>query len=937
MDSVTLTKVLQASLSPNAADIKQSETQLSHAENQGAGQLLLTLMNLVFNAAEQIPVRQAAAIFSKNLLKRRWVKSEDDAIQHKPLEDSFKEEVRGFLLGATCGPSAVPQPKQVQSQINAIISFIADIDFPNRWPTLLPALVKTLQSSPSNELRLNALTCLCTVFRKYKTASRSTEVLLELKYLLPLFQEVHLELFRSVLPGIVSDPSGASSPEVFAAMDQIMEIFYSLNVVDIPEYYQDNVTSWMSGFLQILAIPTVSNRNTDEPGLVETLKTLSCENLSLYADKYQEAFEPFVGASVKAVWSLLVSLDLNENRFDLLVASGIRFLSSAANTRWTQSPFEEQEALVQICEKLILPNIQLRESDIELFSDNPDDYIRKDLQNADAETRRRSAVDLVKALSKFYESQVTDILVRYVQSLLGSTAQSNPRAKDACIQLVSAVAVKGETRAQGVTQVNPKVDVNQFFSTQLLPDLRQGTTFVTNNEERGLLVASGLKFIILFRSQLSKDLLNEALPFLIGLINGQSPKVVYCYAAHAVFLLSHIPVSSEVAAVGIKEALDIIASLGDQNEYLIKLVSRLVTHTSQPPAGTLSKLLVLVSTFSTNPVNAVFTHYMFESLGYLVAASRADSRESLIQPLCQLLDRNVMEYIPYALQVLSLLIESATLTSPVFSQLISLLMTEELWRNPSLVPGMVRIVSAYLFRADLFTPVLSGPAIASRVQLLLGTTKFEAAGFELVNAIFSSQLPTSEAIVQPLILSILTKIHQRRTERLIRSLGLSLACLVANPLNTPDILISVLEKIQPGLSIQVIKDLWMHAVSGLNANTMSPKHRKVYLVAIGKLLSSPNVQGNPVLAQAIVTACESMLLINPSKQPSSAPTTVDGEHRDGASGAEHEFEVSYARLVSTTNQIAEKDFYPQLEGDGSGALKGVLPQGGALAHWNTSI
>jgi exportin-2 (importin alpha re-exporter) len=940
LDVATLTRVLQSSMSPNPAEIKQAESQLTQAEDQSAGSLLITLLSTVFNLSENIPVRQAAAIFSKNLLKRRWLKSEDDAIQHKPLDSNYKDQVRNVLVESTCGPSAVPQVRQVQAQINAIISFIAEVDFPSGWPSLLPSLVATLRSSPSDELRLNALTCSCSVFKKYKSVSRSATILRELQYLLPLFQEVHLDLFKSVLPAIVGNPSGTSK-EVFAAMEQILDIFYSLNVVDIPEFYQDNINIWIAGFLELLALPTQKSPNTDEPGPLESLKALACENLSLYADKYQDPFEPFVASSVKAVWSLLVSLDLNEGRFDLVVAAGIRFLSSAANTRWTQSPFEEHEALVQICEKLVLPNIQLRDADVELFSDNADDYMRKDLQNADAETRRRSAVDLVKALSKFYEGQVTDILLRYVQTLLTGAAQSNPRAKDACIQLVSAVAVKGETRAQGVTQVNAKVDINQFFASHILPDLRQGTG---NSEERGVLVASALKFVILFRNRLEVGLVAQAVPSISSMITVKSPKVVQSYAAHALFLISSVPNVTLPAEAygGIENALTIIASTGEQNEYLIKLVSRLLMIGSLPQAGkeaVLGKLLILISTFSINPVNAVFTHFLFESLGSVVSGSSLPVREKLIPPLCQLLEKNVMEYIPYALQILALLIESSPTGSEIFNQLLTLLMNEELWRNPSLVPGIARIVSAYLHRADLYGPRMDLTTLVGRIQLLLGTSKFEGVGFELTNTLFTSNLGSAvgENVLHPLLLSALTKIHTKRTDKLVRMFGLSLACLVAHM--GGDSLVAVLEKIQVGLSLQVIKDLWMTSVSGLNANTLSRKSKKAYLVALSKLLTMNSVQTNPVLLHAILAASEAMLVANPGKVSVGEPG-VEFERKDEV-GGDHEFEVTYAKLVSTANAVLDADFLPQIEGDGVAQFRAVvkgLPMGAlqsnqSLAQW----
>jgi len=45
-------------------------------------------------------------------------------------------------------------------------------------------------------------------------------------------------------------------------------------------------------------------------------------------------------------------------------------------------------------------------SDEELFEDNPEEYIRRDIEGSDVDTRRRAACDLVKALSKEFE-QIT--------------------------------------------------------------------------------------------------------------------------------------------------------------------------------------------------------------------------------------------------------------------------------------------------------------------------------------------------------------------------------------------------------------------------------------------------------------------------------------------------------------------------------------------------
>ena len=47
-------------------------------------------------------------------------------------------------------------------------------------------------------------------------------------------------------------------------------------------------------------------QDTDEPGLSEQLKTQMCNNIAIYAQKYDEAFAPHLPKFVTAVWNLLI-------------------------------------------------------------------------------------------------------------------------------------------------------------------------------------------------------------------------------------------------------------------------------------------------------------------------------------------------------------------------------------------------------------------------------------------------------------------------------------------------------------------------------------------------------------------------------------------------------------------------------------------------------
>ena len=80
--------------------------------------------------------------------------------------------------------------------------------------------------------------------------------------------------------------------------------------------------------------------------------------------------------------------------------------------------FESAESLRSISQQIIVPNMQLRDSDVELFEDDPIEFIRRDLGGSDSDTRRRAATDFVRSLSEQFEQQLTALFGEYVQAYL---------------------------------------------------------------------------------------------------------------------------------------------------------------------------------------------------------------------------------------------------------------------------------------------------------------------------------------------------------------------------------------------------------------------------------------------------------------------------------------------------------------------------------------
>jgi len=213
-------------------------------------------------------------------------------------------------------------------------------------------------------------------------------------------------------------------------------VFYDLNAAALPNAFNDNRDAYIQGSLALL-----SYRNAGMPSSLSPLKCQICSNLTLYATRYEEAFQPCVSICVRAVWELLAAPEQNHE----LAAAGMIFLSAVARGTFNNpSPFAENTALQAIFDKVILPNLQVTQCDVELFRDDPREYTARNLEGADQDTCRRAAIDLVISLRKHHDARVGEIVVDYASKLLaqaeGAGLEREMLCKDACLSLVTALA-----------------------------------------------------------------------------------------------------------------------------------------------------------------------------------------------------------------------------------------------------------------------------------------------------------------------------------------------------------------------------------------------------------------------------------------------------------------------------------------------------------------
>lgn len=143
------------------------------------------------------------------------------------------------------------------------------------------------------------------------------------------------------------------------------------------------------------------------------------------------------------------------------MSQSLRFISTAIRSGYYKQLFSSRETISSLVQGVVIPNVSLREHDIEQFEDDPLEFIRLDLAlsstGTDLATRRHSAADVLQALvSSGYESEATEIVGTWINTGLaeyGNNKAENWRAKDSAIYLLTAVATRGSTSQVNRSQV----------------------------------------------------------------------------------------------------------------------------------------------------------------------------------------------------------------------------------------------------------------------------------------------------------------------------------------------------------------------------------------------------------------------------------------------------------------------------------------------------
>ncbi|KAF8188046.1 importin alpha re-exporter [Pholiota molesta] len=938
-----LPTLLRASLNPETR--KQAEQNLSALSTQPG--FLTHLLRIVLEPSQDRAVRLSGSIYLKNITKLRW---EEDV---QPLPEQDKAALRAELVPAMLALSA-PSDKAIRAQVAESVSLIAELDFPVKWENLIDQLVASLSTTDYN-VNIGVLQTAHSIFQQWRSHVRSDQLFTEINFVLSKFMDPFMQLFRQTATLLLTKPSpnpALTSPkanyELLAqAMVLLVDIYYDFSCQDLPPAIEDSHeeffgpgTGWFQVFLLWDPAEIQSDPDDSTPSLTSQIKTGILEISELFIKLYPEQLQktPAVETLVQGVWSLVGSNKLPGVGDDALVSQSLRFISTAIRSGYYKSLFSARETISSLVQGVVVPNVALREHDVEQFEDDPLEFIRLDLAvsvtGTDLATRRQAAADVLQALvGSGYDAEATEIVGAWINTGLSeytSNKAENWKAKDSAVYLLTAVATRGSTTQHGVTSTNALVDVVKFFSDHVFEDLQAASGTV-----HPILQVDAIRFLYTFRNQLTKPQLLSVLPLLTHHLRSDN-YVTYTYAAITIDRILAIKQNNQLlfAQADIHDsALDLIDALLSrieaartpekvaENDHLMKCTMRIIVTARQTLTPgyeqILGRLVTILGVISKNPSNPMFDQYIFESISGLMRFVVGGSpttlttfEQALFGPFTIILQQDIDQYIPYVFQVLSQMLELHR-GGPVpaaYRGLLPILLTPAMWQQKGSIPGLVRLLKAFLAQdhEQMFASGQVASVLAVVQQRLVPSKINDVWGIELLQAVVLNVKPANlQQYLKPILISLLTRLHANKTDKFAYLFAKFLLFMMAINVEgfTPDLVISTMEEIQPQLWYQVTTNFIVP-----QAPKFPHKERKLAAVGITRLLCNSNLMLQEPSVRAWSQTYSSLgrlfkerqyLDQKPEDTGDAAITAIDFEEQ--AAG----YQAAYSRLAAS--ETAEVD------------------------------
>ncbi|XP_038617065.1 importin-8 isoform X1 [Tachyglossus aculeatus] len=378
MDPNRIIQALKGTIDPKLRIAAENELNQSYKIINFAPSLL----QIIVSEQVEFPVRQAAAIYLKNMVTQYWPDREPppgEAIFPFNIHENDRQQIRDNIV-----EGIIRSPDLVRVQLTMCLRAIIKHDFPGHWTAVVDKIGYYLQSQSSGSW-LGSLLCLYQLVKtyEYKKAEDREPLIAAMQIFLPRIQQQIIQL----LP----DPSHYS----VLLQKQILKIFYALVQYALPLQLVNNqtMTQWMEIFRTIIdrMVPpeTLQIDEDDRPELV----WWKCKKWALHivarlferygspgnvTKEYFEFSEFFLKTYAVGIQQVLLKI-LDQYRQKEYVAPRVlqqtlNYLNQGVvhSVTWKQM----KPHIQNISEEVIFSVMCYKDEDEELWQEDPYEYIR---------------------------------------------------------------------------------------------------------------------------------------------------------------------------------------------------------------------------------------------------------------------------------------------------------------------------------------------------------------------------------------------------------------------------------------------------------------------------------------------------------------------------------------------------------------------------------
>ncbi|XP_067907112.1 importin-8 isoform X4 [Heterodontus francisci] len=257
MDPNRIIQALKGTIDPNLRIAAETELNQSYKIINFAP----TLLQIIVSDQVEFPVRQAAAIYMKNMVTQYWPDREaspGEAMLPFNIHENDRQQIRDNIV-----EGIIQSPDLIRSQLAVCLRAIIKYDFPGRWTAVVDKIGFFLQS-PNNASWFGSLICLYQLVRTYefKKAEERDPLIAAMQIFLPRLQQQIVQLLPDATHWSV------------LIQKQILKIFFALIQYALPLQLvnKQTMTQWMEIFRTIIDrdVPpeTLQVDEDDRPELV---------------------------------------------------------------------------------------------------------------------------------------------------------------------------------------------------------------------------------------------------------------------------------------------------------------------------------------------------------------------------------------------------------------------------------------------------------------------------------------------------------------------------------------------------------------------------------------------------------------------------------------------------------------------------------------------